>query len=46
MATLLHHLQPWMQRSIAVAEEQIERKMAQHTERQIMEIHKYQDAFE
>ena len=32
MATLLHHIQPWMQRCIAEAEERLERKMAQHTE--------------
>ena len=31
MDTLRTHIQPWMQRSIAEAEEQIERKMAQHT---------------
>ena len=46
MATLLHHMQPWMHSSIAEAAEQIERKMAQHTERQIMEIHQRLDAFE
>ena len=31
MATLLHHIQPWMQRSIAVAEECLEQRMVQHT---------------
>ena len=31
MATLLHHIQPWMQRYIAEAEERLERKMVQHT---------------
>ena len=41
MATLLHHIQPWMQRSIVEGEERIERKMAQHTERNIMEVHQY-----
>ena len=35
-----------MQRSIAEAEERIERKMAQHTEQQIMEVHQYLDEFE
>lgn len=27
MATLLHHIHPWMQRSLAEAEERLERKM-------------------
>ena len=31
MAKLLYHIQPWMQRSIAEAEERIERKISQHT---------------
>ena len=31
MATLLHDIKPWMQRSIAEAEERLERKMVQHT---------------
>ena len=30
MATLLHHIQPWMQRSITEAEERLERRMVQH----------------
>ena len=38
MATLLHHIQPWMQRSIAEAEERLERRMVQHTERKIAEV--------
>ena len=46
MATLLHHIQPWMSRSIAEAEEHMDRKMAQHTERKIMEVHQCLDAFE
>ena len=46
MATLLHHIQPWMQRSITEAEERLERKMVQHTERKITEIHQHLDAFE
>ena len=46
MATLLHHSHPWMKRSIAKAEERMERKMAQHTERKIMEVHQCLDAFE
>ena len=45
MATLLHHIQPWMQRSVAEAEERFERKMVQHTERKIAEVHQLLDAF-
>ncbi|TMX03693.1 hypothetical protein EJD97_014822 [Solanum chilense] len=37
MATLLHHIQPWMQRSIVKADEHLERKMAQHNKRKVME---------
>ena len=46
MATLLHHIKPWMQRFIAEAEERLERKMVQHTERNISEVHQRLDAFE
>ena len=46
MVTLLHHIQPWIQRSIANVEERIEIKMAQHTKRKIMEVHQHLDAFE
>ena len=46
MATLPHHIQPWMQRSITEAEERLERKMVQHTERKIVEVHQRLDAFE
>ena len=46
MATLLHHIQRWMQRSIAEAEERLERKMAQHTERKIAEVHQRLDSFD
>ena len=46
IATLLHHIQPWMQRSITEAEERLERKMVQHTERKIAEVHQCLDAFE
>ena len=35
MATLLHHIQPWMQKSITESEERLERKMVQFTERKI-----------
>ena len=46
MATLLHHIQSWMQRSITEAEERLERRMVQHTERKIAEVHQRLDAFE
>ena len=46
MATLLHHIQPWMKRSIAEAEKRLERRMVQHTERKIAEVHQRLDAFE
>ena len=35
MATLLHHIQPWMQKFITESEERLERKMQQFTERKI-----------
>ena len=46
MATLLHHIQPWMERFITEAEERLERKMVQHIERKIDEVHQCLDAFE
>ena len=46
MATLLHHIQPWMQRSIAEAEERLEWRMVQHKERKIAEVHPRLYAFE
>ena len=46
MATLLHQFQPWMQRSIAEAEERLERRMVKHPERKIAEVHQRLDAFE
>ena len=46
MATLLHHIQPWMQKSITESEERLERKMVQYTERKIDEVHQCLDAFE
>ena len=46
MATLVHHIQPWMQRSITKAEERFERRMVQHTKRMIAEVHQHLDVFE
>ena len=46
MATLLHHIHPWMHRSVAEAENGLEHKMDKHTERKIAEVHQLLDAFE
>ena len=46
MATLLHHIQAWMQRSITESEERLERKMMQFTERKIVEVNQCLDAFD
>ena len=46
MATLLHHIQQWMKKSITKSEERLERKMVQYTERKIAEVHQPLDAFE
>ena len=46
MVTLLHHIYPWMLRSIVVAEEPLEQRMVQHTEQKIGEVHQCLDAFE
>ena len=42
MATLLHHIQPWMQKAITESEARMERKM----QRKIAEVHQRLDAFE
>ena len=42
MATLLHHIQPWMQKSIIESKARMERKMQQ----KIAEVHQRLDAFE
>ena len=46
MATLLHHIHPWMKMSIAEAKERLERKMAQQTEQMIAKVQHRLDAFE
>ena len=46
MATILHHIHPWMQRSIAEAEERLVRNMDQHTKWKIAEVYQRLDAFE
>ena len=42
MATLLHHIQPWMQNSIAESEARMDRQM----QRKIAKVHQRLDAFE
>ena len=46
MATLLHHIQPWMHKSITESEERLERKMEQFIEWKIAEVNQPLDAFE
>ena len=45
MATLHHHIHPWMQRSIVDTDQSLESKMVQHTERKIIEFHQHLEAF-
>ena len=46
MSTLLHHIQTWMQKSIAEAEDRIDKRVAQQTERKIQAVHQRLDEFE
>uniref|UniRef100_M1D9F3 Integrase core domain containing protein n=1 Tax=Solanum tuberosum TaxID=4113 RepID=M1D9F3_SOLTU len=46
MATLLHHIQPWMQKSIAESEARMERRMDGMMDRKIQAGNKLLDAFE
>ena len=46
MATLLRHIQPWMQKSITESEERLERKMQQFTKKKIAKVNQRLDAFE
>uniref|UniRef100_M1DI55 Integrase core domain containing protein n=1 Tax=Solanum tuberosum TaxID=4113 RepID=M1DI55_SOLTU len=46
MATLLHHIQPWMQKSIAESEARIERRMEGMMDWKVQAINKRLDAFE
>ena len=45
MATLLHYIQPWIQKSITESEEHLERKMVQFVERKIAAVNQHLDAF-
>ena len=46
MATLLHHIQPWMQKSIAESEARMERNMDGKMGRKVQAVNKRLDAFE
>ena len=46
MATLLHHIQPWMQKSIAKSEARMERRMEGMMDRKVLAVNKWLDAFE
>uniref|UniRef100_M1DZ10 Integrase core domain containing protein n=1 Tax=Solanum tuberosum TaxID=4113 RepID=M1DZ10_SOLTU len=46
MATLLHHIQPWMQKSIAESEARMERMMDGMMDRKVQAVNKRLDAFE
>ena len=46
MATLLHHIQPWMQKSIAESEARMERRMEAMMDRKVHAVNKRLDAFE
>lgn len=45
MSTLLHHIHPWMHKSIPKVEDRIEKKAAQQTELKIHAVHHLLDAF-
>ena len=46
MDILMHHIQPWMKKSIAQAEDRIEEKVFQQMEWKIQAIHQRLDVFE
>uniref|UniRef100_M1DKX4 Integrase core domain containing protein n=1 Tax=Solanum tuberosum TaxID=4113 RepID=M1DKX4_SOLTU len=46
MATLLHHVKPWMQRSIAKSEIRMKRKIETMMDQKVQAVHKRLDAFE
>uniref|UniRef100_M1BMH3 Integrase core domain containing protein n=1 Tax=Solanum tuberosum TaxID=4113 RepID=M1BMH3_SOLTU len=46
MATLLHHIQPWMQKSIAESNARMERRMGAMMDRKVQDVNKRLDAFE
>uniref|UniRef100_M1DVI5 Integrase core domain containing protein n=1 Tax=Solanum tuberosum TaxID=4113 RepID=M1DVI5_SOLTU len=46
MATLLHHIQPWMQKLIAESEARMERRMEGMMDRKVQAVNKRLDVFE
>ncbi|KAG5591370.1 hypothetical protein H5410_041884 [Solanum commersonii] len=46
MATLLHHIQPWMQKSIAESEARVEHRMEDIMDRKVQAVNNCLDAFE
>ncbi|KAG5580536.1 hypothetical protein H5410_051163 [Solanum commersonii] len=46
MATLLHHIQPWMQKSIAESEARVEHRMEDMMDRKVQAVNNRLDAFE
>ena len=46
MATLLHHIQPWMQKSIAESEARMEHRIEGMMDQKVQAINKRLDAFE
>ncbi|KAG5586154.1 hypothetical protein H5410_046588 [Solanum commersonii] len=46
MATLLHHIQPWMQKSIAKSEARVERLIEGMMDRKLQAVNNRLDAFE
>uniref|UniRef100_M1D9E8 Integrase core domain containing protein n=1 Tax=Solanum tuberosum TaxID=4113 RepID=M1D9E8_SOLTU len=46
MATLLHHIQPWMQKSIAESEARMKCRMEDMMDRKVQAVNKRLDAFE
>uniref|UniRef100_M1E083 Integrase core domain containing protein n=1 Tax=Solanum tuberosum TaxID=4113 RepID=M1E083_SOLTU len=46
MATLLHHVKPWMQKSITESEVRMERRMETMMDQKVQDVHKRLDAFE
>uniref|UniRef100_M1DI23 Integrase core domain containing protein n=1 Tax=Solanum tuberosum TaxID=4113 RepID=M1DI23_SOLTU len=46
MTTLLHHVKPWMQKSIAESEVRMEKRMETMVDQKVQVVHKCLDAFE
>ena len=46
MDNFLHYIRPWMQKSIAKAEDRIKKKVAQQTKWKIQEVHQHLHVFE